>query len=262
MAILQGGIMQGFSGRVGKVVGARVNGQDTIRAYQPIVNNPKSPAQSKNREILKAATQFVSQNVDRAYRDYAFKGYDKSTGFGSFVASLVSYYRSALGLYFKPIIEGMVSKGISARYDLINGTTFEIEVNGDFTMALGGKTGQRFFGSDVLLNDATLHLVSMSTNFNPNSVPLDFTNSLVFVKTTINTGFPIPAESNTAKVSGLQATNAACGGWTYIYEISTSATLSQELFQAPVVSVPMQFAFVGINSMDSMFLTIEAAPAP
>lgn len=55
------GILGGFTGKVGGVVGARSRGQWIYRAYQGIVKNPKTIAQTKQREQFKIFSQEVTK---------------------------------------------------------------------------------------------------------------------------------------------------------------------------------------------------------
>lgn len=55
------GILGGFTGKVGGVVGARSRGQWIYRAYQGVVKNPKTIAQTKQREQFKIFSQEVTK---------------------------------------------------------------------------------------------------------------------------------------------------------------------------------------------------------
>ncbi|MBP3763711.1 MAG: hypothetical protein J6I49_07535 [Bacteroidales bacterium] len=60
MAIIEQGILGGFSGRVGTVVGYHRHGAWFVRAYQPHINDRKSAAQLEQRSRFKAMIQFAS----------------------------------------------------------------------------------------------------------------------------------------------------------------------------------------------------------
>ncbi len=60
MAKLDMGILGGFSGRVGTVVGYRRRGAWFVRAYQPHIKDRKSAAQLEQRSRFKAMIQFAS----------------------------------------------------------------------------------------------------------------------------------------------------------------------------------------------------------
>lgn len=55
------GILGGFTGKVGSVVGSRSRGQWIYRAYQGIVTNPKTIAQTKQREQFRIFSQEVTK---------------------------------------------------------------------------------------------------------------------------------------------------------------------------------------------------------
>ena len=68
------GILGGFTGKVGNVVGARSRGEWIYRAYQGIVKNPKTIAQTKQREQFKIFSQEVTKvcKADMFFFDAAF----------------------------------------------------------------------------------------------------------------------------------------------------------------------------------------------
>lgn len=55
------GILGGFTGKVGGVVGARSRGQWIYRAYQGVVKNPKTIAQTRQRDQFKIFSQEVTK---------------------------------------------------------------------------------------------------------------------------------------------------------------------------------------------------------
>lgn len=55
------GILGGFTGKVGNVVGARSRGEWIYRAYQGVVKNPKTIAQTKQREQFRIFSQEVTK---------------------------------------------------------------------------------------------------------------------------------------------------------------------------------------------------------
>ena len=60
MATFSKGILGGFSGRVGNIVGARIFGIDVMRSYQPNVKNPRTPAQVAQRNKFSLLVAFIS----------------------------------------------------------------------------------------------------------------------------------------------------------------------------------------------------------
>lgn len=63
MAKIDQGILGGYSGRVGRVVGYYRMGQWCLRAYQPTINDAKTEAQLRQRSVFKTMIQFASQNL-------------------------------------------------------------------------------------------------------------------------------------------------------------------------------------------------------
>lgn len=60
MAKLTGGIMGGFSGRMGGMVGSNWKGIATVRGYNPTVTNPRTNAQVQNRNRFSQLTALGS----------------------------------------------------------------------------------------------------------------------------------------------------------------------------------------------------------
>lgn len=59
MGKFEQGILGGFRGKVGSVVGQRINGEWIMKAYQPNVNNPKTALQQKQRDIFGKAVSIM-----------------------------------------------------------------------------------------------------------------------------------------------------------------------------------------------------------
>lgn len=74
MGIIKKGILGGFSGKVGSVVGASWKGIDYIRSLPTTVNNPRTPAQVTQRNKFSAVVNFLSKIsplLKIGFRDYA-----------------------------------------------------------------------------------------------------------------------------------------------------------------------------------------------
>jgi len=52
MARITKGILGGFRGKVGNVVGSSIFGIDVMRAYQPDVRNPRTESQTTQRQKI------------------------------------------------------------------------------------------------------------------------------------------------------------------------------------------------------------------
>lgn len=64
MAKISKGILGGFSGRVGNVVGSKIFGIDVMRSYQPNVANPRTPGQVTQRTKFSLVVLFLRQFLD------------------------------------------------------------------------------------------------------------------------------------------------------------------------------------------------------
>ena len=60
MGKIIGGILGNFSGKVGNVVGGSWKGIGTLRAYNPVVSNPRTNAQVNNRDRFSIITAMAS----------------------------------------------------------------------------------------------------------------------------------------------------------------------------------------------------------
>lgn len=81
------GILGGFTGKVGNVVGARSRGEWIYRAYQGVVKNPKTIAQTKQREQFR----IFSQEVTKVCKADMFRfnaGFPKAMTEHSFLVSI------------------------------------------------------------------------------------------------------------------------------------------------------------------------------
>lgn len=64
MAKIDQGILGGYSGRIGNVVGYYRKGKWCVRAYLPTINDAKTEAQLQQRSIFKAMIQFASSTLE------------------------------------------------------------------------------------------------------------------------------------------------------------------------------------------------------
>ena len=114
------GILGGFTGKVGGVVGARSRGQWIYRAYQGIVKNPKTIAQTKQREQFK----IFSQEVTKVCKADAFKfnaAFPNAMTEHSFLVSICFNMLRAYKKNPKKPFETMKNVGISQGIENIGG---------------------------------------------------------------------------------------------------------------------------------------------
>ena len=64
MAKIDQGILGGYSGRIGGVVGYYRMGKWCVRAYQPTINDAKTEAQLQQRSVFKAMIQFAARHLE------------------------------------------------------------------------------------------------------------------------------------------------------------------------------------------------------
>ena len=61
MARLDQGLLGGYSGKLGTTVGATWKGINVVRTYQPNVANPKTKAQSDQRQLFRSEERRVGK---------------------------------------------------------------------------------------------------------------------------------------------------------------------------------------------------------
>lgn len=80
------GVFGNFSGKVGNVVGRVRQGQNVYAIYQPVVSNPRTPAQVAAREKFTLLVKFgaiMLEAIKEGFRD--LDGYKRGTPLSSFV---------------------------------------------------------------------------------------------------------------------------------------------------------------------------------
>ena len=106
------GILGGFTGKVGGVVGARSRGQWIYRAYQGVVKNPKTIAQSRQREQFKIFSQEVTK-VCKADMFMFNAAFPNAMTEHSFLVSICFNMLRAYQKYPKKPFETMKNVGIT-----------------------------------------------------------------------------------------------------------------------------------------------------
>ena len=170
------GILGGFTGKVGNVVGARSRGQWIYRAYQGVVKNPKTIAQTKQREQFKIFSQEVTK-VCKADMFLFNSTFPNGMTEHSFIVSICFNMLRAYQKYPKKPFETMknvgLSKGIVNIGGLIDFAPIPSEGVPITGPAFGSKedatsSGNKFYGlnfggdesfySDVIANQGALGL--------------------------------------------------------------------------------------------------------
>lgn len=106
------GILGGFTGKVGGVVGARSRGQWIYRAYQGIVKNPKTIAQTKQREQFTIFSQEVTK-VCKADMFMFNAAFPNAMTEHSFLVSICFNMLRAYQMYPKKQFETMKNVGLT-----------------------------------------------------------------------------------------------------------------------------------------------------
>lgn len=107
------GILGGFVGKVGNVVGYRSRGEWLYRSYQKIVSNPKSEAQTKRRELFAIVSKQIASGC-RANLTFLKKtGYEKNTWYSALVQA--GMYLDAWGRNDVKTLGNLAQKNYFAR---------------------------------------------------------------------------------------------------------------------------------------------------
>lgn len=148
------GILGGFTGKVGNVVGARSRGQWIYRAYQGVVKNPKTIAQTKQREQFR----IFSQEVTKVCKADMFRfnaGFPKAMTEHSFLVSICFNMLRAYQTNPKKPFETMKNVGLTKGIVNIGGVIdYAPVVSAGSPIsgpAFGGKAdvispGEKFYG--------------------------------------------------------------------------------------------------------------------
>lgn len=148
------GILGGFTGKVGNVVGARSRGQWIYRAYQGIVKNPKTAAQIKQREQFKIFSQEITKvcKADMFMFNSAFpNGMTEHSFLVSICFNMLRAYQNYPKKKFETIKNVGLTKGIvniGGLIDVAPKANAGANISGP---AFGNKTdtastGEKFYG--------------------------------------------------------------------------------------------------------------------
>ena len=147
------GILGGFTGKVGGVVGARSRGQWIYRAYQGVVKNPKTIAQTKQREQFRIFSQEIAK-VCKAERPIFDSAFPKGMTYQSFLVNvcfnMLRVYQKCPKKQFESMKNVGLSNAIGNIGGLINYTqTATLDAKPEapvFGNVAGKKEGELFYG--------------------------------------------------------------------------------------------------------------------
>lgn len=87
MARLDQGLLGGYSGRLGTTVGATWKGINVVRTYQPNVANPRTQAQTDQRQLFRDVVQFGSYYLADVIKPFWDRGAKRMSGYNAFVSA-------------------------------------------------------------------------------------------------------------------------------------------------------------------------------
>lgn len=147
------GILGGFTGKVGNVVGARSRGEWIYRAYQGVVKNPKTIAQTKQRDQFRIFSQEIAR-VCKAERPIFDSAFPKGMTYQSFLVNVCFNMLRVYQKYPKKPFESLKNVGLSNAIGNIGGLinyTSTATANAKpeapaFGNTVGRKEGEMFYG--------------------------------------------------------------------------------------------------------------------
>lgn len=141
MATFKQGILGGFSGKVGGVIGSSWKGIDTMRSQPSSVTNPRTNAQVSNRTRFKSVSQLAAAMLTTIVKPLNDRFAQKMSGFNDFCQRNAGAFDST-GAFIPANL--VLSKGkLSAPSGVVQGSVgydevsilFNPELNGSFDSA-------------------------------------------------------------------------------------------------------------------------------
>jgi len=137
MATFKQGILGGFSGKVGGVIGSSWKGIDTMRSQPSSVTNPRTNAQVANRSRFKSVSQLAAAMLTTIVKPLNDRFAQKMSGFNDFCQRNASAFDS-LGAFVPANL--VLSKGkLSAPAELVQAVGDFTEVAVNFSEVLSGS---------------------------------------------------------------------------------------------------------------------------
>jgi hypothetical protein len=129
MGVIKSGILGGFSGKVGSVVGTSWKGISVMKALPESVANPRTAGQVAQRTKFSGVTRFGSELLTEIIKPLNDRFAQKMSGYNAFVKRNIAAF-DADGVMNPTLIE--MSKGSLENGGTIN-LTFDV-VDGEFTL--------------------------------------------------------------------------------------------------------------------------------
>ena len=137
MATFKQGILGGFSGKVGGVIGSSWKGIDTMRSQPSSVTNPRTNAQVANRSRFKSVSQLAAAMLTTIVKPLNDRFAQKMSGFNDFCQRNAGAFDS-LGTFIPGNL--VLSKGkLSAPAELVQAVGDFTEVAVNFSEVLSGS---------------------------------------------------------------------------------------------------------------------------
>jgi len=137
MATFKQGILGGFSGKVGGVIGSSWKGIDTMRSQPSSVTNPRTNAQVANRSRFKSVSQLAAAMLTTIVKPLNDRFAQKMSGFNDFCQRNASAF-DALGAFVPANL--VLSRGkLSAPSTVAQETSSAVEVFVGFSPDLSGS---------------------------------------------------------------------------------------------------------------------------
>lgn len=137
MATFKQGILGGFSGKVGGVIGSSWKGIDTMRSQPSSVTNPRTNAQVANRSRFKSVSQLAAAMLTTIVKPLNDRFAQKMSGFNDFCQRNAGAF-DALGAFVPANL--VLSRGkLSAPAGLEHLPSVDSEVVVTFSLALTGS---------------------------------------------------------------------------------------------------------------------------
>lgn len=225
MGKLNQGPFQGFIGKTGGLVGKRWKGKYVVSAYQPVVANPKSSKQEKQREVFKTALNLVTAYMDSAHRLFLSSGFMGTTVSASnigFVARMVRQRMYAIdhreitapldNIQRASMTSGFADFGNTVLDDL---QITQVGETDSFGVDFGTSAGVKYFGSDIPL--LGLICVAVTNDESLGGIAYHEFN-MGLTENSVNLDLP--------KQFGFFESADECGAWNFVYRGNISGAMT------------------------------------
>jgi len=156
MATIKRGILGGFTGKVGSVIGSSWKGIETMRSMPISVLNPRTTAQINNRNRFKSVAFIASQMLTQLIKPLNDRFAQGMSGYNVFCSRNRNVFNSA-GVFQGALMRlsvGKLSPAVITSFDPFGAN--KVKVNFDSTLAGSFDSGSDFVYCCVLSPDGDL----------------------------------------------------------------------------------------------------------